>query len=240
MLPEGSAEHDGTKESLARKYAWRAASGWQHALRRALMPPVPYVHNPAERQDFPLGRWNLYVGGAGVRPVGYINIDIVPDPHLDAVADAARLPFGDQVFRRIECDAVLEHVRELALVVDELHRVLAPEGDLHVVVPFCHPFHAFPWDYRRFTLEGLRELFADRFTVVAEGWRTGPTATLLVFVIEYFKLLLPWRVWRIGVHFALGWVLFPLRYLDLLLFRTSRQALMGNHCYLWLRRKPDF
>ena len=63
------------------------------------------------------------------------------------------------------------------------------------------------------------------------------TATLLVFAIEYVKLLLPWRAWRGMVHGVLGWLLFPLRYLDLLLLRTPRAGRIGNHCYLWLRKR---
>ena len=42
------------------------------------------------------------------------------------------------------------------------------------------------------------------------------TATLLVFTIEYVKMLLPWSLWRVAAHGFLGWALFPLRYLDLL------------------------
>ena len=81
----------------------------------------------------------------------------------------------------------------------------------------------------------MKEL-ACGFEVVAEGLRTGPTATLLVFVIEYAKLLLPFRWWRILTHGILGWLLFPLRYLDLILLRSPRAARIGNHCYLWLRK----
>jgi hypothetical protein len=34
----------------------------------------------------------------------------------------------------------------------------------------------------------------------------------------------------------LGWLLFPLRYLDLLLFRSKQAKRIGNHAYLWLRK----
>jgi hypothetical protein len=115
--------------------------------------------------------------------------------------------------------------------------VLAAGGYAHLVTPFCHPFHEYPRDYRRFTLEGLKQL-ADSMEVVAEGWRTGPTATLLVVSIEYVKLLLPFRAWRAVAHFLFGWLLFPLRYLDLLLFHSPAVHRIGNHCYLWLR-KPE-
>jgi SAM-dependent methyltransferase len=202
---------------------------------RWLEPPAPLVRNPREPTDFPLGRWNLYIGGAGRAVDGFVNLDLFPMPGVDVAADAHHLPFPAALFQRIECDAVLEHVRRPEEVMAELRRVLAPGGYLHLVTPFCHPFHEYPRDYRRFTLDGLKEL-AGPLEVVAEGWRTGPTATLLVFTIEYCKLLLPWRWWRALAHVTLGWSLFPLRYLDLLLLGMPYADRLGNHCYLWLRK----
>ncbi|HLH18789.1 MAG TPA: methyltransferase domain-containing protein [Bryobacteraceae bacterium] len=198
-------------------------------------PPAPFIMNPREPKDFPLGRHNLYIGGAGRSIAGYINLDLAAVAGVDVVADAHRLPFRDGVFQRIECDAVLEHVRQPETVMAEMRRVLAAGGYLHLVTPFCHPFHEYPKDYRRFTPDGLRELAAG-MEVAAEGWRTGPTATLLVFAIEYAKLLLPWRWWRAAVHGVVGWVVWPLRYLDLLLVGSPRAGRIGNHCYLWLRK----
>jgi SAM-dependent methyltransferase len=222
----------GHTSDLEQRYRARQARGW---LVRALEPPAPFVMNPREPGDFPLGRWNLYIGGAGRNVPGYVNLDLFPMPGVDIAADAEQLPFRDAVFQRVECDAVLEHVRNPVLAAAELRRVLAPGGYLHLVTPFCHPFHEYPKDYHRFTLDGLKQLAGD-LEVIAEGWRTGPTATLLVVGIEYVKGLLPWRWWRVGAHLALGWLLFPLRYLDLPLLRTTRAGRIGNHCYLWLRK----
>jgi hypothetical protein len=119
----------------------------------------------------------------------------------------------------------------------EMTRVLAPGGYMHLVTPFCHPFHEYPSDYRRFTLDGLKQLAGNELEVVAEGWRTGPTATMLVFLLEYVKLWFPWRAWRVVAHGVLGWLLFPVRYLDLVFFRSPRVGVIGNHCYLWLRKR---
>ena len=217
-------------------YRRRSGRGFWASIRRALEPPAPFVMNPREAIDAPLGRWNLYIGGAGTRVEGYVNLDLFALPGVDVAADAERLPFPAGVFQRVECDAVLEHVRRPEQVMREIERVLAPGGFAHLVTPFCHPFHEYPRDYRRFTLDGLKEMAGD-LEVVAEGWRTGPTATLLVVALEYVKLLLPWRAWRVFAHGVLGWVLFPLRYLDYWLLRTRRAGQIGNHCYVWLRRR---
>lgn len=204
-------------------------------LRRLLEPPRPLVHNPREPQGPPLGRWNLYVGGAGSRTPGYVNLDIVRAPGVDVVGDVRQLPFPDEIFQRVECDAVLEHVFQPDMALAEMTRVLAPGGYLHIVVPFCHPLHEHPKDYFRFTPDAIKTMTAG-LEVVAEGWRTGPTATLLVFLLEYAKLLLPWHWWRVLAHGVLGWLLFPLRYLDLLLLRSPYASRMGNHYFLWLRK----
>ncbi len=207
---------------------WRTCVEW-------LTPPAPYLLNSREAMDAPLGRWNLYIGGARQRVPGYVNLDLFAESGVDVQADAHELPFAGGVFTRVECDAVLEHVVDPERVVREIERVLAPGGYAHLVTPFCHPFHEYPRDYRRFTPDGLA-LLAGRLEIAASGWRTGPAATLIITVLEFAKMLLPWRWWRVTAHGVLGWLLFPLRYLDLLLLRSPYAGRIGNHCYLWLRK----
>ena len=224
------------QDNIEQLYRQRSSPRWNDHLRRWLTPPNPFVANPRELAvEAPLGRWNLYIGGAGSEVPGYVNVDLFPLPGVNVAASAEQLPFPNDLFQRVECDAVLEHVENPQAVMREIQRTLAPGGFAHLVVPFCHPFHEYPRDYRRFTADGLKQL-AGNLEIVAEGWRTGPTATLLVFILEYLKVWLPWRPARMVTHGVFGWLLFPLRYLDLILFHSPRAGQIGNHCFLWLRK----
>ncbi len=155
--------------SLADIYQKPTSVPWRHRLARALQPPALYVMNPDEPGDFPLGRWNLYIGGASRTVPGYVNLDLVAVPGVDVIANAEQLPFPPGLFQRVECDPVLEHVQRPAEVMREIDRVLAPGGYAHLVTPFCHPFHEYPKDYRRFTPDGLRELAGPLEGCAADG-----------------------------------------------------------------------
>lgn len=77
---------------------------------------------------------------------------------VDVLGDAAGLPFGDGVFDSCLCVEVLEHVPDPAVVAREIARVLRPGGRALVTVPFVGELHHVPYDYRRFTLYGIRQV----------------------------------------------------------------------------------
>ena len=77
---------------------------------------------------------------------------------LDVLGDLSRLPLRDSSFDAALNIVTLEHVREPALVVKELARVLKPGGRLLMVVPHEWEVHQAPHDYFRYTQHGLRYL----------------------------------------------------------------------------------
>jgi SAM-dependent methyltransferase len=223
------------KDAMVQRYL-RRQSLWYRLLR----PPLPLIANPHESSLPPVKEGpKLFVGGAGqATQPGFLNLDLVYFPGVDLVADIECLPFRDDSIVAIECDAVLEHVRRPSNAIFEFARVLRPGGFLHVVVPFCHPFHEYPRDYQRWTIDGLRELLSE-FEIIDIGLRTGPTATLLSFMLEYAKMISP-RPFRKVAYGVSCWLLWPLRYLDVWLMQRPEATIMGNHVYALLRKPiPD-
>jgi uncharacterized protein YbaR (Trm112 family) len=230
---------EGEGAGMAARYQERGSGARRARLKRALRPPLPLIHNRAEPSlSCPPGSRNLYIGGGGRTVAGFFNLDIGPLPGVDLVGNAERLPFAGGVLDAIECDAVLEHVAEPDAVAREMFRALKPGGWVHAVVPFCHPYHAYPADHRRWTRPGLAHWISGfGFEVFDSGVRTGPTATLLTFVLEYLKLLLGGGKLGKAAWGAAGWLLFPLRYLDAWLLRRPGAHLLANHVFVLARKQ---
>src|SRR5260370_39286668 len=85
---------------VERLYNTRASRNWKARLARLLEPPQPLIRNPHEPTGFPLGRWNLYIGGGGSPVTGYVNPGLVPFPGEHVVANAEQLPVANRLVQR--------------------------------------------------------------------------------------------------------------------------------------------
>src|SRR5580704_15975275 len=86
-----------------------------------------------------------------------------------------------------------------------------------------------PTDYQRWTIDGLKGLLSE-FEIVSIGIRTGPTATMLTFVLEFVKVLSPGPLKR-PARAICAWIIWPFRYLDLWLNRRPDAYVLANHIY---------
>lgn len=98
---------------------------------------------------------------------------------LDVVGDLSALPFRDAAFDGAINIVTLEHVKEPARVMEEIGRVLRPQGRLLVVVPHEWEVHQEPHDYFRYTRHGMRYLLE----------RAGFSDIAIEPVGGYFRLL---------------------------------------------------
>lgn len=89
----------------------------------------------------------------------YVNLDLSTNPNI--FADASTLPLKTESLDVIICTEVLEHLEDPAGCVHEIYRVLRKSGMAFFSVPFMYPVHADPYDYQRFTADGLRRLFSS-------------------------------------------------------------------------------
>ncbi|HPO13451.1 MAG TPA: methyltransferase domain-containing protein [Candidatus Hydrogenedentes bacterium] len=84
---------------------------------------------------------------------------------LHVVADATCLPFKTESFSRVVCSEVLEHIPEDRRAIEELARMVSPDGD--VVITFPHRKCYFTFDdyfvkhLRRYELEEMAELLQE-------------------------------------------------------------------------------
>lgn len=90
-----------------------------------------------------------------------LRTDIEGYPGIDQIVDAHKLPFKDGRFTSIVAMEVFEHLRNPNQATQEIHRVLAEDGEVVLSVPFLFRVHGDPYDYHRFTEWALIELFEE-------------------------------------------------------------------------------
>jgi predicted SAM-dependent methyltransferase len=103
----------------------------------------------------------LYLGCGSLPRAGWINLDIRPLPGVDIVRDVLRgLPFSDSAVDQLASENFLEHIpqSEVIWLMDEMHRVLKPNGLARHLIPqagsvidFQDPTHLSRWCAETFT-----------------------------------------------------------------------------------------
>ncbi len=103
---------------------------WVGVVRKAAFPPPLPVS--------PDGRVRVNLGCGPIDIPGYVNVDMLPLPHVHYVCGVQRLKvFADESIDLLYACHVLEHVprRELGETLEEWRRVLKPGGVLRISVP---------------------------------------------------------------------------------------------------------
>jgi SAM-dependent methyltransferase len=130
-----------------------------------------------------------------VRPCGtkYIAFDIVAGKNIDVVGDVLNPPFANNSFDTIISTQVLEHVEKPWILVAQMGRILKSGGICITTAPFLVPYHADPYDFFRYTVEGMVSLFENEGFKVVESGSYGKTFSVFSEMI-HFSLFNPYNL----------------------------------------------
>jgi SAM-dependent methyltransferase len=109
---------------------------------------------------------------------------------VDLVHDLSQ-PIGFRV-AHVDCCSVLEHCDDPFAVARNLSDALLPGGTILLSVPFVWRVHAYPSDYWRFTVEGIRKLFpAIAWPYLAYAYESRESSRFKVTASEKGTGMLP-------------------------------------------------
>ncbi|UEG50917.1 class I SAM-dependent methyltransferase [Ferruginibacter lapsinanis] len=80
---------------------------------------------------------------------------------VDTICLATDLPYETNTFDTVISTQVLEHVYDHHSMIKEAYRVLKPQGNIILTVPFTWELHEEPYDFFRISKHGLKELFEE-------------------------------------------------------------------------------
>lgn len=116
-------------------------------------------------------------------PSEYMGIDVLEGPSVDRVMDANDMveTFGPDSFDIVLALEMMEHTPDWRRSLSSIKNVCKPGGIIIVTAPSPgYPYHGYPDDYWRYTLDDLKHLFADCEIVALEHDPTGPGSEICV------------------------------------------------------------
>lgn len=88
----------------------------------------------------------------------YVGADMRAGPGVDVLLDLHDIALPEATAGTVLCLDTLEHVEYPHRAVQEIHRILGPEGIVVLSSVMDFPIHDYPHDYWRFTPEAFRSL----------------------------------------------------------------------------------
>jgi SAM-dependent methyltransferase len=123
----------------------------------------------------------------------YIGVDIDDNSghdhkneDIDVFYDGVRLPFANGEFDSVFSSEVLEHVPNIHNSLKEIYRVLKPDGQILLTLPFVFPEHEVPNDYRRLTVYGVEQVLKECGFEIISVEKLGSSFEVLVQLIMLY------------------------------------------------------
>ncbi len=128
----------------------------------------------------------------------YVGCDMQEGPGVDKLLNLHAIDLPSESAGAVLCFDTLEHVEYPRKALNEIHRILKPDGIAVISSVMNFPIHDYPYDYWRFTPEAFKSLlkpFTDSFvgfqgsrhfphTVVGIGFK-GDTSSITQFAEKF-------------------------------------------------------
>jgi len=143
----------------------------------------------------------------------YLGVDIEVSGHnhkgskVDIFYNGHTLPFEDEAFDCIVSFEAFEHIFNLENILNELYRVLKPQGLLLISIPFAWNEHEEPYDFARYTSFGIKFLLkTHNFDILALTKTNSTLLAIFNIFIEYMaRNIYPHnKLFRLITHIAFG------------------------------------
>ena len=122
----------------------------------------------------------------------YLGVDVKVSGHdhknskVDYFYDGKNLPFPNESFDAVVSFEVFEHVFNIEEVLQEIHRVTKPNGNLLLTIPFAWDEHEIPYDFARYTSYGITHILEKNgFKVIELKKTTTYVMTIIQMIILY-------------------------------------------------------
>lgn len=154
----------------------------------------------------------MQIGFSDLRPFfpdkKYVGVDMREGPGVDAILDLHDIDLPSESVGTVLMLDTLEHVEFVRKAIDEVYRILNPNGILIISSVMNFPIHDYPYDYWRFTPEAFKSLlepFNSSFvgfegegffphTIIGVGFKGSVSDEAMnVFKTEFQKWKAEWK-----------------------------------------------
>jgi ubiquinone/menaquinone biosynthesis C-methylase UbiE len=118
----------------------------------------------------------------------YISVDLQQNSsnNVKVEANITNIPLANDYFDLILCTEVLEHVPDIFLALQELARLIRPNGVILITIPFVYPLHEEPFDFTRVTPH-LIKVLSDKLNLqILQLTTTGNDFEVIATILDNF------------------------------------------------------
>lgn len=219
---------------------------FQPGIAAVFLNPFFLIRYPlfkAIRKAAPELKGKLMDFGCGSKPYenlftvdSYTGVDVEQSGHnhrhskIDVFYNGASLPFENETFDSVFSSEVLEHLFQPDTLLKEINRVLKPGGKLLLTAPFGWNEHEMPYDYARYTSEGICSLLRKNGFEIIRFQKTGNFVRVLFQLWILYLYEISSKGGKVALYAALLLIL-PFNLLAVLvapLFPVNRSLYFNN------------